>query len=184
VRVLAALLGACALTACSAGDEATSGSAEAPGGTASAAACPSAEERRPTPELKLPDLHGNPVELASFKGKTVVIDFWATWCPPCEFQIPVLNAVYEAHRASGLVVLGVSVDVEGREVVAPYVEQHGVRYPILLGSEAVARAFGVPGFPALVVVAPDGTMAPPHPGLIEQEELEHTLACLRAAGRA
>jgi peroxiredoxin len=135
-----------------------------------------AAEVKAAPSFTLPDLDGNPVSLAALRGKTVVIDFWATWCPPCEFQIPVLNKIHEKHGANGVVVLGVSVDVEGKEVVAPYAAQHQVRYTILLGSEEVARDFGAPGFPALVVVGPDGTIRSTHVGLIEEEELERVLA--------
>jgi peroxiredoxin len=139
-------------------------------------------EAATAPDFQLPDLDGKPVSLADFRGKTVVIDFWATWCPPCIFQVPELNQFWEANKAAGDVsVIGVAVDAEGASVVAPWVKEQGVRYPILIGSETLAREFGALGFPTLVVVRPDGTIDSLHVGLIELAELEKILAAHRTA---
>jgi thiol-disulfide isomerase/thioredoxin len=155
---LVALLGL-ALAGCSAPEE-----------TAEAAPAPAA------PDFHLQDLSGNEVRLSDFRGKTVVIDFWATWCPPCVFQVPELNALWKAHREAGdLAVIGIAVDVEGAEVVAPWVEEQGVDYTILLGNEELARDFGVLGFPTVVLIRPDGRIDSLHVGLIEHEELEEIL---------
>jgi peroxiredoxin len=136
----------------------------------------------PAPEFALPDLQGRPVRLSDFKGKAVVIDFWATWCPPCIFQVPELNAFWKKHRDAGdVVVIGVAVDVEGQSVVEPWVKEQGVEYTILLGDEALARRFGAQGFPTLALVRPDGTLDSLHVGLIEVAKLEELVAPLRAA---
>ena len=132
------------------------------------------------PDFTLLDLEGRPVSLADFRGKTVVIDFWATWCPPCIFQVPELNEFWRDHRESGeVVVLGVAVDVEGAEVVAPWVAEQNVEYVILIGDEDLAREFGAMGFPTLVIVRPDGRLDSLHVGLIEKAELEEIVAPLR-----
>jgi len=135
---------------------------------------------RPAPDFTLKRLDGDAVTLSDLRGKTVVIDFWATWCPPCEFQVPPLNALYEAHRDDeSVAILGISVDTVGEEEVAAWVGEKQVQYPILIGDEGLARRFGAMGFPTLVVVAPDGRIHSQHIGLIEQEELEQELAKLR-----
>jgi len=129
------------------------------------------------PDFSLPKLGADErVELAALRGKTVIIDFWATWCPPCEFQVPELNAFYEAHLEEGDVeVLGISVDTEGPEVVGAWAAEKQVRYPILLGSDDLARRYGAVGFPTLIVVTPEGTVDSRHVGLIERAELEEAL---------
>ena len=137
--------------------------------------------REMAPDFTLERLQGGSVTLSELRGKTVIIDFWATWCPPCEFQVPELNAFYDAHAASGRVeVLGVSVDTDGPEVVGEWTDDKGVRYPILMGDEDLAKRFGALGFPTLVIVAPDGTIDSRHVGLIERAQLEEALARQRA----
>ena len=131
-------------------------------------------------DFTLPDLTGSPVSLADFRGKTVILDFWATWCPPCIFQVPELNKFWAAHKDAGdVMVIGVAVDVEGAEIVSPWAEEQGVAYPLVIGSEEVARDFGAVGFPTLVIVKPDGQIDSLHVGLIESEELETLVAATR-----
>jgi thiol-disulfide isomerase/thioredoxin len=152
--------------------------------SAAAGPCDAMNDRKPAPALKLTSIDGREFSLDGLKGQTVVLDFWATWCPPCEFQIPVLNAIYDAWRERGVVVLGVAVDAEGAEVVAPYASEHKVRYPVLLGDESLARAFGAVGFPTSVLVAPDGTMSRAHAGLVEQDDLDAKISCLQPKPKA
>ena len=148
--------------------------------TAGPAAAEAAEQgrERAAPDFTLPDLQGKPVRLSDFRGKTVIIDFWATWCPPCIFQIPELNKLATAHREKGdVVVIGVSVDVDGPAVVAPWVEEHGCRVHDRVGRRrACRREFGVFGFPTLVIVGPEGEIDSRHVGLIEHDTLEDLVA--------
>ena len=137
--------------------------------------------RERAPQFTLPDLQGRDVSLADFEGRALVLDFWATWCPPCIFQVPELNAFWQKHRDAGdVAVVGVAVDAEGAEVVGPWVAEQGVEYPILIGDESLARRFGAQGFPTLAIVRPDGTVDSLHVGLIEVAELEKLVAPLRA----
>ncbi len=131
-------------------------------------------------DFTLARLGGGSVTLSALRGKTVVLDFWATWCPPCEFQVPPLNEFYRRHRADGdLEVFGVSIDSEGVEIVATWVAEKRVGYPILLDGEELARRYGAQGFPTLIVVGPDGRIASQHVGLIESDTLEKALATQR-----
>ncbi len=165
-------------------------SADPPPGAAApeaAAETPTAAPgRRPAPAFRLPKLGGGELSLAELQGRVVVIDFWATWCPPCIFQIPILNQIHRRYADRGVEVLGISVDSGGADAVREFAEEHRIAYPILLGDESLARAYGAPGYPSLVVVAPDGTIAegPPHVGVVDLEELASELEALLAGGSA
>lgn len=148
----------------------------APAG-ATGEAAPESSDARLAPDFTLESLDGGTVRLADLRGKTVVIDFWATWCPPCEFQVPELNAFWQAHKDDGdVAVLGISVDVEGPDVVRAWAEEKDVQYPILVDGEDLARSFGALGFPTLYIITPEGHVETEHVGLIEVSDLETALA--------
>jgi len=131
------------------------------------------------PEFTLPDLAGRPVSLSDYRGRTVVLDFWATWCPPCVFQVPELNRLSKAHEERGdLVVIGVSVDAGGLEAVKPWVEEQGVTYTVVLGDEQLAYDFGALGFPTMAIVRPDGRLDSLHVGLMDYDTLEQLVSGL------
>lgn len=142
-----------------------------------------AKPREVAPAFSLPLLGADTrVSLESQQGKTVIIDFWATWCVPCEFQVPELNAFHEAHRAdSDVALFGVSIDDDGPEVVAEWTAEKGVRYPILLASDELARQYGVEGFPTVVVIRGDGTIDSRHAGLVQVVDLEEILSAIRGS---
>jgi peroxiredoxin len=131
------------------------------------------------PEFTLRDLLGKEVSLADHRGRPVVVDFWATWCAPCAQQIPVLNA-FQADHYGEVTVLGIALDARGIEVVAPFATEHDIQYQVLLGDESLAQDYGAFGFPSLYVIAPDGTIAANHVGVITQEELEEALRATAA----
>jgi hypothetical protein len=89
------------------------------------------KEGSAAPDFTLPVLGGGEASLSALKGKVVVVNFWATWCPPCLVEMPVLNEIYAAYRDQGVEVLGLSLDEEGLPVTKPFVEKLGVTYPIV-----------------------------------------------------
>ena len=145
-------------------------------------------EREPAPDFTFADLEGKQVSLSELNGRTVVIDFWATWCPPCVFQPPELNAFWERHRESGKVtVLGIEVGGASVEEIHEWADENDAvaEYPVLTGAdEDLARRFGALGFPALVIVAPDGTIDSVHVGLTTVQELEEQVAAVQTAPAA
>jgi thiol-disulfide isomerase/thioredoxin len=100
------------------------------------------------PEFVLPDLSGAPVRLSEHEGKLILLNFWATWCPPCRAEMPSMEALYQAYRNQGLVILAISSDRAGRSVVESFVQDRGVTFPILLDPDGeVFALYGVRGLP-------------------------------------
>jgi thiol-disulfide isomerase/thioredoxin len=96
----------------------------------------------PAPGWELKDVDGKLVNFSSFKGKVVVLDFWATWCGPCRSEIPGYVKLQEKYKDKGLVIIGVSLDQEGPEVVKKFIGDFHVNYQVVMGDDAVVEAFG------------------------------------------
>lgn len=103
---------------------------------------------------------GDTVSLASLRGEPVLLNVWATWCPPCREEMPLLQALHERYGARGLHVIGVSVDSQGsEEAIASFVEQGGITFPILHDpGDDVSRAFKASGVPETYLIGADGTI--------------------------
>jgi thiol-disulfide isomerase/thioredoxin len=120
------------------------------------------------PPFTLQNLAGEQVSLADFRGKTVVLNFWATWCAPCRAEIPMISGF--AKDNPHIVVLGVSVD-GSREQLAKAAPELGIDYPVLVGDKRVQRAYGATTVPTTVVVDPEGRVTTAHVGVIFQPQL-------------
>ena len=96
----------------------------------------------PAPALELEALDGAPVSLRDLRGKVVVVNFWATWCPPCRVEMPGFQRVYEDRRTDGLVIVGVSMDRGGEGVVREFLSERGITFPVVMADGEVVQAFG------------------------------------------
>src|SRR5438132_5740083 len=96
----------------------------------------------PAQEFELKSLDGRTMELSDFRGKVIVLNFWATWCAPCRVETPWLVDLYRQYKEQGLEVVGVSMDDGDQEHVADFVKEMGINYTVLMGSHGVGDAYG------------------------------------------
>ncbi|HTO69946.1 MAG TPA: TlpA disulfide reductase family protein [Myxococcota bacterium] len=129
------------------------------------------------PDFELPLVGGGTVTLASLRGKTVLVDFWATWCPPCVLEIPELNAVSHELDGTNTRILAVSVDSLTAEALGDWLKERDVRYPVALGDSDLAGRYGADAFPFHVVLSPDGKVLERlESGFHDREQLRAVLA--------
>lgn len=139
----------------------------------------------PAPQLTLKDLNGNDVSLSDYKGKVVLVNFWATWCEPCRTEIPWLIDLQHKYADKGFVILGIALDDEGKKVVAPFVakerfdvdgKQEPMDYKILIGDDAAAEKFGgLFGYPTSILISKDGKQLKRITGIISPDEMTKTI---------
>jgi cytochrome c biogenesis protein CcmG/thiol:disulfide interchange protein DsbE len=138
----------------------------------------------PAPDFSLIDLSGNKLDLASYRGKVVLLNFWATWCGPCRTEIPRFISLQNKYRNKGLQIVGISLDDDAKPVHAFY-RQLKMNYPVAMGDAGLAERYGgILGLPVSFVIGCDGRIYARHTGevdvsLIEQEILPllQTRAC-------
>jgi cytochrome c biogenesis protein CcmG/thiol:disulfide interchange protein DsbE len=138
-------------------------------------------EGQPAPDVTLKGLDGNDVPLSQYRGKVVLVNFWATWCEPCQVEIPWLIEMQQKYAAKGFTILGVDVDDEGNKVVSAFLEKERfdvngtksqMNYPILRGNDAVADKFGgLLGYPTSFLISRDGKIVKKIQGLISYDEI-------------
>ncbi|MBS1842770.1 MAG: TlpA family protein disulfide reductase [Acidobacteria bacterium] len=137
------------------------------------------------PNFTLQDLAAKDVSLTQFKGKVVLVNFWATWCTPCRVEIPWFIELQEKYGAQGFTVLGVAMDDEGKRAVAPFVQNERftvngadrpMNYPILLGTDAATQPFGgLLGVPTSVLISKEGKVVKREDGLVNYSELDKAI---------
>ncbi|HXP81804.1 MAG TPA: TlpA disulfide reductase family protein [Verrucomicrobiae bacterium] len=139
----------------------------------------------PETSLQIPTMEGTSASIEQYKGKVVLVNFWATWCAPCRTEIPWLIEFNEKYGPKGLVILGIAMDDEGNKVVQPYVRDRrfdvnghpeAMNYQILLGNSKIAEKFGgILGMPTSMLYSRDGRKIKTIVGLIDHDDLSKTL---------
>jgi thiol-disulfide isomerase/thioredoxin len=133
------------------------------------------------PSIVMKDLNDRDVTLAQYKGQVVLVNFWATWCAPCKIEIPWMIEFQKKYSSRGFTILGVSMDEEGKKVIAPYLEKErfdvngqkeAMNYPILLGNDSLADKFGsIMGLPTSMLFTRDGKKVKTIVGLVDHDDI-------------
>jgi peroxiredoxin len=139
-------------------------------------------QRKHAPDFALKDAKGKLVHLADYRGKVVVLDFWATWCGPCVIEIPWFTEFQRKYKDRGFEVLGVSMDDDGWKAITPFVERRKVNYRVLLGDDKTGDLYGgLEALPTTFVIDRYGRIAAVHVGLTDKKDFENAIEKLLEA---
>ena len=138
------------------------------------------KDRKLAPDFALKDSNGATVHLVEYKGKVVLLNFWATWCGPCKIEIPWFLEFEKEYKDRGFAVLGVSMDEDGWQAVKPYIRDAKINYRVLLGNDQVGDLYGgVDSLPTTFLIDREGRVASVHVGLVSKttysDEISHLL---------
>jgi cytochrome c biogenesis protein CcmG/thiol:disulfide interchange protein DsbE len=134
------------------------------------------KDRKAAPDFELKDANGKIVHLSDFRGKVVLLDFWATWCGPCGIEIPWFTDFQRKYKDRGFDVLGVSMDDGGWKDVKPFVAEKKINYPVLLGDDRTSDLYGgVEALPTTFVIDREGRVASVHVGLVDKKEFDDAI---------
>ena len=136
------------------------------------------------PEFSLTDINGQPLKLSDFKGKVVLLDFWATWCGPCRIEIPGFIELQKKYASQGFTMIGISMD-DSPEPVVSFTKELQMNYPVAVGNDRLGELYGgMPGLPTTFVIGRDGRIYAKHVGATDPEVFEAEIKELLAAGPA
>lgn len=140
---------------------------------------PKQASRKPAPNFALKDADGRTVQLSDYKGKVVLLNFWATWCAPCRLEIPWFVEFERKYKDRGFAVLGVSMDEGGWDEVKPFLAEAKVNYRVLLGDDKIAQDYnGIESLPTSFIIDREGGIASVHVGLVSKSKYEKDLSDL------
>src|SRR5438045_7570821 len=134
--------------------------------------------RKAAPDFTLKDSHGATIRLSDYKGKVVLLDFWATWCHGCKLEIPWFAEFSRKYGDKGVAVVGVSLDSDGWKVVAPFIKSAQVPYQIILGNDVISRAYGIENMPDTFLIDREGRVAAAYKGMVDKQNVEENLRAM------
>jgi peroxiredoxin len=142
-----------------------------PAGKTSQALSSQTSNLKSAPDFSLKDANGATVKLSDYRGKVLLLNFWATWCGPCKIEIPWFMTFEQQYKNQGFEVLGVAMDDDGWAAVKPYVADRKFNYRVVLGNDSVAAAYGgVDALPTTFVINQEGRILASHIGLVNRDD--------------
>jgi peroxiredoxin len=147
------------------------------------------DQRKTAPGFTLTGPDGSPINLADYRGKVVLLDFWATWCGGCKLEIPWYMEFDEKYKRQGLAVIGVSMDEDGWKSVRPFLARErdpetggktAMKYPVVIGNDTLAKEYNLTNMPMTLLIDRSGKIALSHTGVVNRDDFEgHILQLLR-----
>ena len=142
-----------------------------------------AMQGQPAPDFSLASLDGKTLKLSDYRGKAVLLNFWATWCEPCKIEMPWFVELQKQYGPQGLQVLGVAMDDTDPKDISEFVHKMGVNYPVVVGKEAVGDQYGgIPYLPSTFYIDRDGRVVDRVFGLVSRSEIEGDIRKALAPG--
>jgi peroxiredoxin len=138
----------------------------------------SASMGKPAPDFSLADANGTSIRLSAYRGKVVLLDFWATWCGGCKTEIPWYIEFQDKYRDAGLSAIGVSMDADGWKSVKPFLADHKLNYPVVIGNDDLGEQFGVINMPLTLLIDRNGMIAESHAGVVDKNRFEGKIRSL------
>ena len=136
------------------------------------------DTRKAAPDFSLNDAGNTPVSLAVYKGKVVLLNFWATWCHGCKQEIPWYVEFQNKYKDRGFIVIGVSMDADGWKSVEPFLKEKKLNYPVVIGNDDLAGKYGLGPMPMSVLIDRDGRIADSHSGVVDRDGWEAEIRSL------
>ena len=139
-----------------------------------------AAQRKDAADFTLPDQNAQPLTLSAYKGKVVLLDFWATWCGGCKVELPWYIEFDRKYRDKGLAVIGVSMDDGGMKVVKPFLAEKHIDYRVVLGNDQLAEKYALGPMPMTLLIDRNGKIAVSHSGVVNKKSFEENINALLA----
>jgi len=132
-------------------------------------------ERPPAPDFSLADAGGARITLSRYRGRVVLLDFWATWCTGCKVEIPWYIEFQKKYAAQGLTSIGAAMDDEGWRIVRPYLDAHPIPYPIVIGNPELTQPYKIANLPVTLLIDRRGRIADAHAGMVDKDAWEQEI---------
>ena len=136
------------------------------------------DQRKPAPDFRVETIKGDQISLAAYRGRVVLLDFWATWCTGCKVEIPWFIEFNKKYQRLGLATIGIAMDEGGTRAIAPYVNEHRIPYLIASGYPSLVKPYEITALPVTLLIDKAGRIADVHAGVVDKTVWEQEIQTL------